>query len=82
MGVNPNHQGDGMNKGVDTMKPRFAVYHEPTAGRDIHEGRFDTFEEAMAEAEKHLEWAQHWNKALYIKETPAGTITYLVRGNR
>jgi hypothetical protein len=71
-----------MNKGVDTMKPRFAVYHEPTAGRDIYEGRFDTFEEAMAEAEKHLEWAQHWNKALYIKETPVGTITYLVRGNR
>lgn len=64
------------------MKKWYKVFHEPTAGSDIYDGKFDTLEEAVAEALKRFEWAEHWNKALYIEETTTGKIAHLVRGTR
>ena len=64
------------------MKNQYKVFHEPTAGRDIYEGKFNTFEEAVAEAMKHFKWAMYWNKALYITETATGKVTYIVKGTR
>lgn len=60
---------------------QYKVFHEPTAGRDIYEGKYNTLTEAMAEAAKHYKWAIYWNKALYI-ETTTGEILYLHRGER
>lgn len=64
------------------MKECYRVFREPTAGRDIYEGKFDTLEEALTEALKHFKWAEYWNKALYIEEETTGKIAYLVRGTR
>ena len=61
---------------------RWGVGREPTAGPDIWEGWFPSYEEAHAYAMRHFNWAKHWGKALYLVDGETGEKIFLVGGDR